>query len=112
MFIRHNFDVIGFITLVCLLSACASVQLGHDFDLQTFENRVEYGVTTRAQVLEWLGKPKSKGVSVETNGRQFEEWTYLSGQGHLPGMKDARFKILQIKFDQQGIVRSYEYTKD
>ena len=112
MVVIRNIHVIWLIAFACVLSACASVQLGRDFDLQSFENRVQHGVTTRAQVLEWLGEPRSTGVSVEVDGRRYEEWTYLSGEGHLPGMKDARFKILQIKFDQQGVVRSYEFTKD
>ena len=112
MVIKPKFLAIGVITMTCLLGACASVQLGHDFDLQTFENRAQYGVTTRTQVHEWLGDPRSTGVAVDVDGRHYEEWTYLAGTGHLPGMKDARFKILQIKFDEQGIVRGYEYTKD
>ena len=109
---KHNFLVISVIAMALLLGACASVQLGHDFDLQTFENRVQYGVTTRAQVHEWLGDPRSTGIAVDVDGRRYNEWTYLTGAGHLPGMKDARFKVLQIKFDEQGIVRGYEYTKD
>jgi len=107
-----KFHAIGVAAAALVLAACASVQIGNEFDLQTFENRVQYGVTTRAQVHEWLGEPRSMGVAVDVDGRRYVEWTYLSGHAHMPGMKDARFKILQVKFDQQGIVRSYEYTKD
>jgi outer membrane protein assembly factor BamE (lipoprotein component of BamABCDE complex) len=98
--------------LALILSACASIKLGREFDLQAFETRVQQGETTRAQVQDWLGNPTSTGVSVDTSGRRFEEWTYYSGQGRLPGMKDASFKILQIKFDQDGVVRGYEYSAD
>lgn len=109
---RSGIHAIGVVAATLMLVACASVQIGNEFDLQTFENRVEYGVTTRAQVLEWLGEPRSTGIAVDVDGRRYDEWTYLTGHAHMPGMKDAKFKILQVKFDQKGIVRSYEYTKD
>lgn len=104
--------VTGVLVSALVLSACASIQLGRDFDLRVFETRVQHGVTTRAQVRDWLGEPKSTGVSVDTNGRRFEEWTYLYGQGRLHAMKNASFKILQIKFDQEGLVQGYEFSAD
>ena len=112
MKVRRYMNPIRLMALALVLSACSTVKLGQDFDLQAFEARVQHGVTTRAQVHDWLGDPKSTGISMDTNGRQFEEWTYLHGQGRLPGMKDARFKILQIKFDKEGVVRGYEFSAD
>ncbi len=109
---RPYIRVIGVATLAFLLAACASVQLGRDFDLQVFTNRVQQGQTTRDEVRDWLGDPKGTGVSVDAGGRRYEQWTYLYGSGRLHAMKDARFKILQIKFDQQGLLRSYEFTAD
>lgn len=98
--------------LLLLLSACSTVQLGRDFDLSTFQTRVQRGVTTRDEVRAWLGAPKGVGTDVEVSGDRYEEWTYYSGAGELPDMKDAQMKMLQIKFDQGGIVRAYSWTSD
>lgn len=92
------------------LIACGTVQMGRDFDLKAFESKIERSVTTREQVRDWLGPPVSSGVSVDTSGNRFEEWSYYYGQGRLPSMEDARIKILQIKFDEQGIVRGYNWS--
>lgn len=98
--------------LLLLLSACSTVQLGRDFDLSTFQTRVQRGVTTRDEVRTWLGSPKGVGTAVEVSGDRYEEWTYYSGAGELPDMKGAQMKMLQIKFDQGGIVRAYSWTSD
>jgi len=112
MTIRRSVNIIALMALVLVLSACAMVRLGHEFDLQAFETRVQQGITTRAQVRDWLGNPKSTGISVDSIGHRFEKWTYFYGQGRLPGMKDASFKILEVKFDQEGLVRGYDYSAD
>jgi hypothetical protein len=96
--------------LVFVLSACSTVHFGQDFDLLTFESRVQRGVTTKTDVTAWLGPPSSTGQSVETSGERYEEWTYYQGEGRLPSMADARLKILQIKFDQEGVVRGYNWS--
>jgi len=92
------------------LVACGTVQMGRDFDLKAFESKIERGVTTKDQVRAWLDEPVAVGVNVVTGGRRFEEWSYYYGQGRLPSMEDARIKILQIKFDEQGIVRGYNWS--
>jgi outer membrane protein assembly factor BamE (lipoprotein component of BamABCDE complex) len=92
------------------LTACSTVQMGHDFSLSTFESRVERGTTTQAQVRGWLGAPAGTGMAMDTGGTRFEEWTYYYGEGQLPDMSDARLKILQIKFDRQGVVRGYSWS--
>lgn len=92
------------------LSACGTVQIGRDFDLHTFESKVQRGTTTQAQVRGWLGAPTGIGVAVDTGGERFDEWTFYYGEGQLPSSSDARLKILQIKFDQKGIVRGYNWT--
>lgn len=96
--------------LAALLGACSTVQVGRDFDLRVFESKVQRGVTTQAQVRGWLGAPAGVGVVVETGGERFDEWSYYYGEGQLPNMPDARLKILQIKFDQAGIVRGYNWS--
>ena len=98
------------IILSTTLSACATVQMGRQFDINTFASQVERGKTTQAQVQQWLGPPKGTGTVVNTNGETFEEWTYFYGYGKIGNMSNAEMKILQIKFDRQGIVRGYNYS--
>jgi len=99
-----------FLPVLLLLSACASVQVGHNFDLTTFQARVQRGVSTQSDVRSWLGAPNSIGVSMEPNGDRFEQWTYFTGAGDLPDLSDANLKMLQIKFDPQGVVRAYNWS--
>lgn len=101
---------IPILLFVSLLIGCSTVNIGRDFDLQTFATRVEHGKTTQAQVRGWLGAPVSSGVIVDTSGERFEEWTYYFGGGRLPNMPDAHLKLLQIKFDRAGVVRGYNWS--
>jgi len=96
--------------MLLMVSACATVQIGRDFDLAAFDSRVQRGVTTQAEVRNWLGAPTAVGMAVESGGGRFEEWTYYHGTGRFPGMSDARVKILQIKFDQRGLVHAYNWS--
>lgn len=100
---------ISIITL--LFAACSTVQVGQNFDLHAFETKINRGVSTQDQVRAWLGAPTSTGVNVDTSGERFDEWTYYSASGRLPDMAGARVKTLQIKFDKQGIVRGYNWSK-
>jgi outer membrane protein assembly factor BamE (lipoprotein component of BamABCDE complex) len=93
-----------------LLSACATARMGRDFDLSAFDSKVQQGVTTQAEVRAWLGEPTGIGTSVDTGGQRYEEWTFYYGEGRFPDMTDARLKILQIKFDQRGVVRAYNWS--
>ena len=93
-----------------LLAACGSVRLGQEFDPSVFEAKVQRGTTKQAEVRAWLGAPAGVGISVEISGERYEQWTYYYGEGHLPNLADARLKLLQIKFDQQGVVRSYTWS--
>ena len=98
------------IPVLFVLCACGTVRMGQDFDLAAFAAKVQRGTTTQAEVRAWLGAPTGVGVSVETGGARYEQWTYYSGEGHLPSMADARLKVLQIKFDQAGVVRAYNWS--
>jgi outer membrane protein assembly factor BamE (lipoprotein component of BamABCDE complex) len=104
--------LIPVILLATTLSACATVQLGRQFDLEAFKSQVERGSTTQEQIRQWLGAPKSSGIVVETSGDKYLEWTYFFGYGKLGDLSHAEMKILQIKFDQQGVVRGYNYSAD
>ena len=95
-----------------LVAGCASVHVGQPFDLKAFEARVQRGVSTQADVREWLGAPAGRGVSVESSGERHEQWTYYHGTGRLPAMAEARLDVLQVKFDERGVVRAYNWSGD
>lgn len=105
-----HFSRIVTVLLIVMLAACGTVQVGRDFDERTFETKIERGVSTQNQVRAWLGEPAGTGVSVDTGGERFDEWTYYFASGKLPGMAGAKVKTLQIKFDKQGIVRGYNWS--
>ena len=107
-----NYLLLQFISLfiVMLLTGCSPFNIGHDFDVQSFENIAKVGKTTKAQVLNKIGKPKSTGISLNKDGERLVEWIYFYATGKLTGMDDARLKMLQIRFDQNGIMRSYNWS--
>lgn len=100
------------VLLAFLLSACGSFQVGGNFDLAAFQSRVRRGETTQAEVQRMLGAPDGTGVSVETGGERYTQWTYYDGSGNLSGPSNARVKMLQIKFDPAGVVRAYNWSAD
>jgi len=107
----NNFSRITVILLlIFLLSACGTVKVGRDFDVGVFAAKLEHGVTTQGQVRTWLGEPTSVGVSLANDGERFDEWDYYYAEGELRDMSTARIKILQVKFDKQGKVRSYNWS--
>ncbi len=59
--------------LLLILTACGTVQAGHDFDLQIFEKHVERGVSTQLEVRAWLGTPTGSGVNVDASGEKLDE---------------------------------------
>jgi outer membrane protein assembly factor BamE (lipoprotein component of BamABCDE complex) len=93
-----------------LLSGCGSFQVGGNFDLAAFQSKVRRGQTTQAEVQRMLGAPDGTGVSVETGGERYSQWTYYYGSGNLSGPSNARLKMLQIKFDASGVVRAYNWS--
>jgi outer membrane protein assembly factor BamE (lipoprotein component of BamABCDE complex) len=103
-----RFTVILF--AVSLLSACGTVKVGRDFDVGVFAAKLEQGVTTQAQIRSWLGEPTSVGISLATDGTSYDEWDYYYAEGELADMSTAKVKILQIKFDKAGKVRSYNWS--
>ena len=100
------FILVSFMTII----SCGTVQIGQDFKLQTFASHAEPGKTKKEQVLSWLGKPMSTGISQKADGERLVQWDYFYGTGQLPGMKDAKIKTLQIRFDNSGTLRSYNWT--
>jgi hypothetical protein len=98
------------IPLLLLVSACTTVRVGRDFDMATFQAKVQRGVTTQADVRGWLGEPAGTGVTVDTSGERYQEWHYYHGNVRIPGSEDSRVRVLQIKFDQRGVVRGYNWS--
>lgn len=98
------------LSLVLLLSACGTFQVGHDFDVGMFTAKFEQGTTTQAQVRSWLGEPAGVGVSMEADGERLDQWSYYYAEGQMQDMSTAKMKLLQIKFDKQGKVRSYNWS--
>ena len=92
------------------LCACGSVKLGRDFDGADVATRIEQNVTTQSQVRGWLGEPTSVGVGLAADGERFDEWAYYFAEGELSDMSTAKVKLLQIKFDKRGKVRSYSWS--
>ncbi len=101
---------VSILLIVLSLAACSTVQVGQNFDLHAFETKIERGVSTQSQIRAWLGAPTGTGVNVDTGGARFDEWTYYYGSGRLPDMAGAKVKMLQIKFDKQGVVRGYNWS--
>jgi outer membrane protein assembly factor BamE (lipoprotein component of BamABCDE complex) len=97
--------------LVMPLLSCATIKIGQDFDLATYQAKVKRGETTKTQIREWLGAPKSAGIDVAPNDKQYDLWTYYFGEGKLYKMSTAKFKMLQIKFDDKGIVQGYNWSE-
>ncbi len=98
------------LSFVLLLGACGTVQVGHDFDVGVFAAKIEQGSTTQAQVRSWLGEPAGVGISMETDGERLDQWSYYYAEGQMQDMSSAKMKLLQIKFDKQGKVRSYNWS--
>jgi outer membrane protein assembly factor BamE (lipoprotein component of BamABCDE complex) len=99
---------------VLLLSACATppltIKLGRDFDVDTFASKIEHGVSTQEQVRGWLGEPASVGVGMAADGERFDEWTYYFASGVATDLSAAKVKMLQVKFDNTGVVRGYDWS--
>jgi len=112
IYMKNQYQLIPALALLLmiLLSACGTVQVGRDFDITAFESTAKVGETSKAQVIKLLGSPKSIGVMQEKSGERFDEWLYFFGTGRMPGMRDVGIKILQIRFDQAGKLRSYNWS--
>lgn len=96
--------------LVMLLTACGSFQVGQDFDLHALQTKIERGVSTQNQITAWIGAPTSTGISMESSGESLGEWTYYFASGKLSDLSGSKVKMLQIRFDKQGVVRSYNWS--
>ncbi|MBI5918593.1 MAG: outer membrane protein assembly factor BamE [Nitrosomonadales bacterium] len=99
-------------TLCATLAGCgaATVRIGNDFDAQSVVRQIKAGVTTKAQIRQWLGEPQGAGDALEISGESYEQWTYFYGSGRIPNMSKPTVKTFQIKFDQAGVVRAFNWS--
>lgn len=93
------------------LTACGTVEVGSDFDLQAFTAGIQHRVTKKSNLQEMLGKPASKGVVVNTDGQRLEKWTWYYGYGRVSRMEQASLKYLEVQFDTDGRVAAYNWSQ-
>ena len=93
-----------------LLSACSTVQVGRDFDVESFDKIVSMADMSKSQVRELIGKPETTGIAMDKGGERLVEWVYFFGTGQLPAMSDTKIKMLQIRFDKSGMISSYNWS--
>jgi len=105
-----NWKTIFVLFSLTTLISCSTIHIGQDFEIQAFAVNAQLGKTKKEQVLKWLGKPISTGISQKADNERLEEWVYYYGTGQMPNMKDTKFKMLQIRFDKKGVLRSYNWT--
>jgi outer membrane protein assembly factor BamE (lipoprotein component of BamABCDE complex) len=84
------------------LSACATV--GNEFPSDT-ASKLVIGTTTRAQVEKLLGQPYRTGSD---SGDQTSSYIYY----HLGLFINPVTKDLTVRFDANGVVKSYTYNAD
>ncbi len=96
--------------LCLLLGACTTVRFGQDFDPVKFQEWVKQGETSRQQVQNFLGAPTSQGEVIESDGKRYSRWLYYYGHGRIHRMADAQFKMLEVRFDEQDKVVSYNWS--
>jgi len=93
------------------LYGCTTIRIGQDFDLSAFNQNVEHRVSSKADIRAWLGIPSGIGTTIQTDGQRLEKWTYYYGRGKLPGLKDVQLRFLEIEFNNDGKVVSYNWTE-
>lgn len=94
-----------------VLTACATtVEIGKEFDAAGFDAAVQLGVTTQADVRALLGEPVATGVVVNEKRERFTRWVYYFGTGTAPRLRDAKFSMLEIRFDKREVVQAYNWS--
>jgi len=95
--------------LTLILGAC-TMKFGTDFNPKSFHDWVKRGETTRSQVIEYLGTPTSEGSVILGDGTQLKRMLYYYGDGKLHNMENAKFKMLEVRFDSSNKVYSFNYS--
>lgn len=106
---QKQLSIIALLCSTLLLGACA-VKFGTDFNPRSFHDWVKRGETTRSQVIEYLGTPTSEGSVILSDGTELKRVLYYYGNGKLHKMKNATFKMLEVRFDSNNKVYSFNYS--
>ena len=110
--IALNHVVMAALSASILVAGCSTVQVGREFNYESFASQVKPGTTDLAQVQAILGPPVGKGLVAEADGSLYDQWTYYYGSGTIGSNSKSRFKLLQIRFDPSGKVASYNWSGD
>lgn len=92
--------VLSILSASIFLSSCATV--GYEFPAERVKY-LEIGLTNQSDVKKWFGESWRKGSE---NG--LRTWTY--GHYHYSLFAPAQTQDLLLRFDDQGILRSYSYN--
>ena len=92
------------------ITACTTIKFGNDFDPRSFEGWAKRGETTQSEVQKRLGPPTSKGGVVEHDGTYYTRWTYYHGTGKIYRLEDANLKVLEIRFNADKKVVSFNWS--
>jgi len=77
------------------------------------EPNAQRGMTTLSEIRAWLRAAAGIGISAVSRWDRLEEWSYYYyGEGQLPNMEDARRELLRRNFDQQGVVRACNRSRE
>ena len=111
MIFRHYSKTfyVAVLSIGLFLSAC-TIKFGNDFNPKAFHDWVKRGETTRTQVINYLGVPTSEGSVVLGDGTELKRLLYYYGNGKVHNMKNATFKMLEVRFDQNNKVYSFNWS--
>lgn len=86
---------------IVFITACGTT--GKDFN-SNFANYIKNGETTKTELIREIGEPNRKGIE---NGREL--WVY---EYNTYKLGESFSKDLQIIFDDQGVVKAYNFTSN
>lgn len=105
-----------FLLVLAIIIACAS-KSGRKINYREVKN-IEKGATTREEVRRMFGRPQQTGVL--SDGKTFETFMYFTARnkpqnfvpivGAVSGGMNMEQEILQISFNEDGIVQDFVYT--
>lgn len=94
--------------LSIVLAACATTNVGTDFDM-TKVSLIQKGQTTQTDVIAMFGKPTT--VSNTSNGMSILGYSHVKSHGNALGQGSSTVKILTITLEN-GIVKDYSQTEN
>jgi len=92
--------------LTVQLLACASVGTKMD---ATALAKIKPGTTTKTEMLEWFGSPKSQ--SLDTSGKLVMIWYYNEAQSYIFHV-EVKQQMLSVLFDTNDVIEKYSLIDD